>query len=97
MRTIATAIQMNMVTAGHVTAVLGPGQLVDAEGRGHVGHVVFKAGGNDLIVPLAAAGIPVELRVWPGQMHVFQLAAPAVSEASRSLKQIGDYIREATW
>src|SRR4051812_15629375 len=46
---------------------------------------------------LAAAGIPVEVRVWPGQMHVFQLAAPMVAEASRSLKQIGDYIREATW
>jgi acetyl esterase/lipase len=46
---------------------------------------------------LAAAGVPVEVRVWPGQMHVFQIAAPAVSEASRSLKQIGDYIREATW
>jgi acetyl esterase/lipase len=46
---------------------------------------------------LAAAGVPVEVRVWPGQMHVFQLAAPAVTEASRSLKQIGDYIREATW
>ncbi|MDT5183976.1 MAG: hypothetical protein QOJ20_4131 [Mycobacterium sp.] len=46
---------------------------------------------------LAAAGVPVELRVWPGQMHVFQLAAPAVSEATRSLRQIGDYIREATW
>ncbi|MGX9787454.1 alpha/beta hydrolase [Mycobacterium sp. MMS18-G62] len=46
---------------------------------------------------LAAAGVPVEIRVWPGQMHVFQLAAPAVSEATRSLKQIGDYIREATW
>jgi acetyl esterase/lipase len=46
---------------------------------------------------LAAAGVPVEIRIWPGQMHVFQLAAPAVSEASRSLKQIGDYIREATW
>lgn len=46
---------------------------------------------------LAAAGVPVEVRVWPGQMHVFQLAAPAVSEATRSLKQIGDYIREATW
>ena len=46
---------------------------------------------------LAAAGVPVELRVWPGQMHVFQLAAPAVAEATRSLKQIGDYIREATW
>ncbi len=46
---------------------------------------------------LAAAGVPVELRVWPGQMHVFQIAAPAVKEATRSLRQVGDYIREATW
>ncbi|MBB2993224.1 acetyl esterase/lipase [Mycolicibacterium iranicum] len=46
---------------------------------------------------LAASGVPVEVRIWPGQMHVFQLGAPAVSEASRSIKQIGDYIREATW
>jgi acetyl esterase/lipase len=46
---------------------------------------------------LAAAGVPVEVRVWPGQVHVFQLAAPAVHEATRSLRQIGDYIREATW
>ena len=46
---------------------------------------------------LAAAGVPVEVRVWPGQMHVFQLGAPLVPEATRSLRQIGDYIREATW
>jgi acetyl esterase/lipase len=46
---------------------------------------------------LAAAGVPVEVHVWPGQMHVFQLATPTVKEATRSLKQIGDYIREATW
>ncbi|RAV13920.1 esterase [Mycolicibacterium sp. GF69] len=46
---------------------------------------------------LAAAGVPVEVRVWPGQMHVFQLGAPIVPEATRSLRQIGDYIREATW
>jgi acetyl esterase/lipase len=46
---------------------------------------------------LAAAGIPVEIRVWPGQMHVFQLGSPAVKEAERSLRQIGEYIREATW
>jgi acetyl esterase/lipase len=46
---------------------------------------------------LAAAGVPVEVRVWPGQMHVFQLTAPAVKEATRSLRQIGEYIREATW
>ncbi|TFV60943.1 alpha/beta hydrolase [Mycobacterium sp. PS03-16] len=46
---------------------------------------------------LAASGVPVEVRVWPGQMHVFQLGAPMVSEATRSLRQIGEYIREATW
>ena len=45
---------------------------------------------------LAAAGVPVEIRVWPGQMHVFQIAVPLVSEATRSLRQIGQYIREAT-
>lgn len=45
---------------------------------------------------LAAAGVPVELRVWPGQIHDFQVVAPMVPEASRSLRQIGEYIREAT-
>ncbi len=45
---------------------------------------------------LAAAGVPAELRVWPGQVHDFQLAAPMVPEAVRSLRQIGEYIREAT-
>jgi acetyl esterase/lipase len=45
---------------------------------------------------LAAAGVPAEVRVWPGQMHVFQLCAPLVPEAVRSLRQIGEYIREAT-
>jgi acetyl esterase/lipase len=45
---------------------------------------------------LAAAGVPTEVRVWPGQIHDFQLAAPVVPEATRSLRQIGQYIREAT-
>jgi epsilon-lactone hydrolase len=45
---------------------------------------------------LAAAGVPAELRIWPGQIHDFQLAAPVVPEARRSLRQIGEYIREAT-
>ncbi|MCV7102410.1 alpha/beta hydrolase [Mycobacterium palustre] len=45
---------------------------------------------------LAAVGVPAEVRVWPGQVHDFQLAAPLVPEAMRSLRQIGEYIREAT-
>ncbi|HEY2503088.1 MAG TPA: alpha/beta hydrolase [Mycobacterium sp.] len=45
---------------------------------------------------LAAVGVPAEVRVWPGQMHDFQVATPMVPEAIRSLRQIGEYIREAT-
>ena len=45
---------------------------------------------------LATAGVPVEVQVWPGQIHVFHLAAPMIPEATRSLRQIGRYIREAT-
>ena len=45
---------------------------------------------------LAADGVPVELRVWPGQMHVFQITALMVPEANRSSRQIGNYIGEAT-
>ena len=33
---------------------------------------------------LATAGVPVEVQVWPGQVHVFQLAAPMVPEAHLS-------------
>lgn len=45
---------------------------------------------------LVAAGVPVQVRIWPGQVHVFQLAAPFIPEAARSLRQIGQYIREST-
>src|SRR6516225_103971 len=45
---------------------------------------------------LAAVGVPAEVRVWPGQVHDFQVAAPLLPEAMRSLRQIGEYIREAT-
>ena len=45
---------------------------------------------------LAAVGVPAEVRVWPGQVHDFQMTAPLLPEATRSLRQIGEYIREAT-
>lgn len=45
---------------------------------------------------LAAAGVPAEVRVWPGQVHDFQVVGPMLPEAVRSLRQIGEYIREAT-
>ncbi|GAB1811958.1 alpha/beta hydrolase [Mycobacterium sp. MUNTM1] len=45
---------------------------------------------------LTAVGVPTEVRIWPGQIHDFQLTAPVVPEADRSLREIGEYIRAAT-
>ena len=46
--------------------------------------------------PVGRCGVPTQVRVWPGQIHDFQLAEPLIPEATRSLRQIGEYIREAT-
>lgn len=74
----------------HITADL-PRTLIHVSGSEVLLHDARLAARR-----LAAVGVPVELRVWPGQIHDFQLAAPFVPEAKRSLRQIGEYIREAT-
>lgn len=43
--------------------------------------------------PATASGSP---RPGLRAIHVFQLAAPMIPEATRSLRQIGRYIRQAT-
>lgn len=45
---------------------------------------------------LADLGVPVDVVVWPGQIHVFQIAAAFVPEAKRSLRQLGQFIKDAT-
>ena len=45
---------------------------------------------------LAAAGVPVEVRVWPGPGARLPARRAAGAGGERSLRQIGDYIREAT-
>lgn len=73
----------------HITPGLPP-TLIHVSGSEVLAHDARLAARK-----LAAAGVPTELRIWPGQIHVFQLAAPLVPEATRSLRQIGDYIRTA--
>ena len=40
--------------------------------------------------------VPVDVVVWPGQIHVFQIASALVPEARRSLDQLGQFIIEKT-
>lgn len=43
---------------------------------------------------LQAARVPVELKTWAGQVHVFQAAEAFVPEARQSLEEIGEFICE---
>jgi acetyl esterase/lipase len=83
------------ITDGHPEEIYEP---LDHIVAGLPRTLIYVSGSEVLLhdARLAAAGVPVQLRVWPGQMHVFQIAAPMVPEANRSLRQIGNYIREAT-
>lgn len=45
---------------------------------------------------LDALGVPVEVVTWPGQIHVFQIAASLLPEARRSLSQMGEFIQAST-
>jgi len=40
-----------------------------------------------------AAGVAMELKVWPEMAHVFQLFARVIPEARRSIAEIGDFCR----
>jgi acetyl esterase/lipase len=96
---IASAAQRHIVD-GHPEEVYEPLDHIEAG----LPRTLIHVSGSEVLLHdarlaarrLAAAGVPVQLRVWPGQMHVFQIATPMVPEATRSLRQIGDYIREAT-
>jgi acetyl esterase/lipase len=96
---IASAAQRHIVD-GHPEEIYEPLDHIEAG----LPRTLIHVSGSEVLLHdarlaarrLAAVGIPVQLRVWPGQMHVFQIATPMVPEATRSLRQIGDYIREAT-
>jgi acetyl esterase/lipase len=45
---------------------------------------------------LRAAGVPVQLKTWAGQVHVFQAAELFVPEARQSLNEISEFIVEIT-
>ena len=73
----------------HITAELPP-------------TLIHTSGAEELIVDARAAawrltevGVPAQVTVWPGQIHVFQIGVPLVPEAMRSLRQIGGFIKEA--
>ena len=64
----------------------------------HVGGTeVLALDAIDLADALAAAGVPVTLKHWSGQVHVFQvIGLDLIPEARESLQEIGQFVRQVT-
>ena len=64
--------------------------------------VLFHVGEDEVLLDdstraaekIRAAGGQAQVVVWPGMWHVFQALAPLIPEADRSIRQIGNFIRE---
>lgn len=64
--------------------------------------VLIQAGGTECLLTdaehlaesLAAAGVPCEMQVWPGQVHVFQALAALVPEARAAIDYAGRFISD---
>ncbi|MCZ4558660.1 alpha/beta hydrolase [Rhodococcus maanshanensis] len=63
--------------------------------------VLIHVGSTEILFPdaelmarrLTAAGVPVTLRVWDRQVHVFHAAADLIPEGTRAIAEIGEFIR----
>lgn len=58
------------------------------------GREMLKADAEALVAWLQAAGVACESRIWPGQMHVFQMLYELVPEARESLDQAAAFIAQ---
>jgi len=68
-----------------------PPTLIHVSGSEMLLHDAIKAA--EMMSDLGASA---DVVIWPGQIHVFQMAAPIVPEAQRSLDQLGRFIIEKT-
>jgi epsilon-lactone hydrolase len=73
-------------------ASLVPPVFVHAGGR-----EMLAADARALVKWLEAAGVECESRIWPGQMHVFQMLYELVPEARESLDQAAAFIGRRIW
>ncbi|HZZ48895.1 MAG TPA: alpha/beta hydrolase [Pseudonocardia sp.] len=67
-----------------------PPTLIHAGGR-----EILAADAHHLARMLQAGGTPCHLRIWPGQLHVFQALVRLVPEAAEALAEVADFLLDA--
>ena len=56
-------------------------------------HEILLSDSERLADECVAAGIDVELQIWPEMWHVFQMFVGKMPESRRAIKKIGAYIQ----
>ena len=60
----------------------------------HVGtDEILLSDSTRLVEKAKAAGVDVQIKIWPGMWHIFPFFAPFVPEATQAITEIGDAIR----
>jgi acetyl esterase/lipase len=59
------------------------------------GTEVLRPEAEELAATLARCGVPCELQVWPGQIHVFQMLSRLLPESRQAMRETRDFIGSA--
>ncbi|MGH3717009.1 MAG: alpha/beta hydrolase [Micromonosporaceae bacterium] len=71
----------------HDLSVLPPSLLIAAEPE------MLRCDSELMAQRLAAAGVPVTLQLWDGQLHAFPIMVGAVPEAKQAILEVGSFVR----
>jgi acetyl esterase/lipase len=71
----------------HDLTAMPPSLLIAAEGE------MLRCDSELMADRLAAAGVPVTLQLWDGQVHAFAAMYGVVPEAGRAIREIGSFVR----
>ena len=71
----------------HDLSAMPPCLLIAAEGE------MLRCDSELMAERLAAAGVPVTLQIWEGQVHAFAAMYGLVPEADRAIREIGSFVR----
>jgi acetyl esterase/lipase len=71
----------------HDLSAMPPSLLIAAEGE------MLRCDSELMAERLAAAGVPVTLQIWEGQVHAFAAMYGVMPEAGRAIREVGSFVR----
>ena len=95
---LGRAVKKGKLSPEGLDATLAVAERLAGEGYAVVPHLTARLvrdgdHADEIVARLHAAGVSVQLAVWPNMLHVFPLFAPILSEGRDGCAEIGAFIR----